>query len=51
MIDSLALGLSHGLLLLAAWRLLFRPDLDDPDAPASAETTKRGWASKETPDA
>jgi hypothetical protein len=23
----------HGLLLLAAWRLLSRPDLDDPDAP------------------
>jgi hypothetical protein len=34
MIDNLALALSHGLLILAAWRLLSRPDLDDPDAPA-----------------
>ena len=28
MIDTFALGLSHALLLLAAWRLLKRPDLD-----------------------
>ena len=28
MIDNLALGISHGLLLLAAWYLLRRPDLD-----------------------
>ena len=34
MIDNFALGLSHGLLLLAAWRLMFRPDLDDDGAPA-----------------
>ncbi len=34
MIDNFALGLSHGLLLLAAWRLLSRPDLNDDDAPA-----------------
>ena len=33
MIDDFALALSHGLMLLAAWRLLFRPDLDDEDAP------------------
>ena len=32
MIDNFALGLSHGLLLLAAWRLLFRPDLNDDEA-------------------
>ena len=31
MIDNLALGLSHGLMLLAAWRLLRRPDLDVED--------------------
>ena len=36
MIDNLALALSHGLLLLAAWRLLSRPDLDDDEAPAAA---------------
>ncbi len=33
MIDNFALALSHGLLLLAAWRLLSRPDLDDPHVP------------------
>jgi hypothetical protein len=33
MIDNFALALSHGLLLLTAWRLLSRPDLDDDDAP------------------
>ena len=42
MIDNLALGLSHGLMLLAAWRLLSRPDLDDPAASARAEP-KRPW--------
>ena len=29
MIDTFALAISHGLILVAAWRLLFRPDLDD----------------------
>ena len=29
MIDNFALALSHGLMLLAAWRLISRPDLDD----------------------
>lgn len=28
MIDNLALGLTNRLMLLAAWRLLRRPDLD-----------------------
>lgn len=28
MIDNFALGLTHGLMLLAAWLLLKRPDLD-----------------------
>ena len=32
MIDNFALALSHGLLLLAAWRLLSRDDLDDDKA-------------------
>jgi hypothetical protein len=36
MIDNFALALTHGLLLLVAWRLLFRPDLDE-DAPAGAD--------------
>ena len=29
MIDTFALALSHGLILVMAWRLLSRPDLDD----------------------
>ncbi len=34
MIDNLSLAISHGLLLLAAWRLLRRLDLDkEGDAP------------------
>jgi len=50
MIDNLALGLSHGLLMLAAWRLLTRPDLDDeaasPPTPATKAKAKAktGWA-------
>jgi hypothetical protein len=32
MIDSFALLVSHGLILLAAWRLVRRPELDDDDA-------------------
>jgi hypothetical protein len=40
MIDNFALALSHGLLMLAAWRLLSRPDLDDDAAPREAGS---GW--------
>ena len=43
MIDNFALALSHGLILLAAWRLLSRPDLDDDGAPdRKAESATRG---------
>jgi hypothetical protein len=41
MIDNFALALSHGLLMLAAWRLLFRPDLQDDEAPA--QPPKPDW--------
>lgn len=46
MIDMLALGLSHGLMLLAAWRLLTRPDLDDDAAPAPTprEKARPDWS-------
>lgn len=45
MIDSFALGLTHGLMILAAWRLLFRPDLDDGAAPAPSTPPKPGrWS-------
>jgi len=33
MIDNFSLAVSHGLILLAFWRLLHRPDLDDDSAP------------------
>ena len=48
MIDTFALALTHGLMMLAAWRLLSRPDLDDdkvaaPEAPVSG----RRWGRAE----
>ncbi len=39
MIDHFALGLTHGLMLLAAWRLLSRADLND-DQPAPARNSE-----------
>lgn len=41
MIDNFSLGLTHGLLLLAAWRLLLRPDLDDDSAAATPPRIKK----------
>ncbi len=38
MIDIFSLLLSHGLLLVACWRLLSRPDLDDEGAATTTET-------------
>lgn len=45
MIDNFSLALTHGLLLLVAWRLLSRPDLDDDPAPGAAPAVakKRSW--------
>ena len=40
MIDNFGLVLTHGLLALVAWRLLFRDDLNDDDAEPS---NRRGW--------
>ncbi len=41
MIDNLALGLSHGLMMLAAFLLLKRPDLDrEPSPHDTPETSK-----------
>ena len=39
MIDNFSLGLTHLLLLYAAWRMLSRPDLDSEESDA-----KSGWA-------
>jgi len=36
MIDNFSLGLTHALLLYAAWRLMRRSDLDRADVPAAA---------------
>jgi hypothetical protein len=33
LIDLFTLALTHGLIVLALWRLLFRPELDVEDAP------------------
>jgi hypothetical protein len=43
LIDNFSLGLTHALMLLAAWRLLSRPDFDDDDAP---KVKARGWFGK-----
>ena len=52
MIDNFALALSHGLLLLAAWRLISRRDLDDDSVPPPepAAPARRPWR-QETPGA
>ena len=48
MIDNFSLGITHALMLYAAWRLMFRRDLDDE----SAETPKPGrWSRKTSDDA
>ena len=41
MIDTLSLALTHGLMLLAAWLLLRRPDLDS-EAPPPRHWRARG---------
>ena len=41
MIDNFALGLSHGLMLLAAWLLMRRDDLDRESHPGD-KTDKPG---------
>ena len=40
MIDNFAIAVTHGLMLLAAWRLLSRPDLDDDAAFARARKSE-----------
>ncbi|MBC2778423.1 hypothetical protein [Parasphingopyxis marina] len=39
MIDMFSLALSHGLMLLAAWRLVARADLDNDRASPGGEKT------------
>jgi len=33
MVDNFSIALTHALLLIAAWRLIHRPDLDVEDPP------------------
>ncbi|MEG3160832.1 hypothetical protein U1763_09990 [Sphingomonas sp. LB2R24] len=51
MIDNLALGLSHGLMMLAAFLLLKRPDLDREPSPHDAPGKKRAPVEKPRRDA
>ena len=41
MIDNFSLGLTHLLLIYAAWRMLRRPDLD-----SEGTEEKSGWGTK-----
>ena len=41
MIDNFALALTHGLMLLAGWLLLRRPDLDREGDPPPRRAKKR----------
>ncbi|MCJ8159367.1 hypothetical protein [Sphingomonas sp. LaA6.9] len=45
MIDNFSLALTHGLLLLAAWRLMFRADLDREDDDQGTPPPPRGGRS------
>ena len=46
MIDNFVLALTHGLMLLAAWRMLSRPDLEDDAVPPPPPPQEKpgGWA-------
>jgi hypothetical protein len=41
MIDNFSLGLTHFLMIYAAWKLMSRPDLDSEDA-----SENKGWSRK-----
>jgi hypothetical protein len=47
MIDNFSLGITHALMLLAAWRLLFRDDLDSEEPGGEI----KGWLRRKRPDA
>ena len=42
MIDNFAILLTHGLMLLAGWRLLRRPDLDHEGPPIDRRMGRKG---------
>ena len=49
MIDNFSLGLTHGLMLLAAWLLIRRPDLDREAGPRDTDAAKKPsrWGRKD----
>ncbi|WP_200911475.1 hypothetical protein [Sphingomonas sp. Leaf33] len=50
MIDNFSLGLTHGLMLLAVWYLLRRPDLDREAGPrdeAPAPRKRSTWGRRD----
>ncbi|MEO7178824.1 MAG: hypothetical protein ABIW83_08265 [Allosphingosinicella sp.] len=54
MIDTFSLALTHGLLALVAWRLMFRTDLNEDPAPGTepaAPKSRRWTLGKGRPDA
>ena len=50
MIDNFSLALTHGLMLLAAWRLLARVDLDQ-EQPPRPDPEPQGWQKRPPADA
>ena len=53
MIDNFSIALTHGLLFIAVWRLIRRPDLDhedppEPDMPPKDFHAKRSQLSEQT---
>ena len=43
MIDILSLALTHGLIALALWRMLFRADLDLDLDEGAADAARKPW--------
>ena len=50
MIDNFSLALTHGLMLLVAWRLVFRADLDREEDP-EPDPEPQGWGKSPPRDA
>lgn len=47
MIDLFSIALSHGLILVAMWRVIFRPELDDESA--AEEKPVKPWLKNRQP--
>ena len=51
LVDIVTLALTHGLIALALWRMLFRPELDAEDAPEPHRPWRKQTQTKAGPDA